>query len=110
MARKAHPWYWAQRNGWYVNRGGKRHFLGEHPDAAPRPRKSMKTGDWNAPKPILETFHQFMGHKAPIVVVGGKTLAEVFQGLLHFSQGRDVVESCLCSHAVGQRLRVEALV
>ena len=36
MARTAHPWYWEERNGWYVNKDGKRHFLGDHPEVTYR--------------------------------------------------------------------------
>jgi integrase len=56
MARKPSPWYREDRNGWYVTLDGQRHFLGEHPAGAPRPRKSEKTGRWNAPTSIEEEF------------------------------------------------------
>ncbi len=37
MAKKAYPWFWEARDGWYVLLNGRRHFLGEHPADAPRP-------------------------------------------------------------------------
>lgn len=35
MARIAAPWFREDRNGWYVNKDGQRHFLGDHPPDAP---------------------------------------------------------------------------
>jgi integrase len=60
MARKSSPWYWEERGGWYVNIAGKREILGEHPADAPKPKKSAKTGKWNAPKEIEDAFHKLM--------------------------------------------------
>lgn len=64
MARKAAAWYWEEKHGWYVNHQGKRHRLGEHPTDAPPPKKSNKTGLWNLPKSIQETFHKLLGTDA----------------------------------------------
>jgi len=58
MARTASPWFWEERHGWYVNKDGQRHFLGEHPEGAPPPRKQK--GKWNTPQPILLKFHELM--------------------------------------------------
>jgi integrase len=58
MARTAHPWFWEERNGWYVNRNGQRHFLGGHPPDAPVPKKTK--GKWNAPDAIRTAFHALM--------------------------------------------------
>src|SRR5262249_52413726 len=58
MARIASPWFWEERKGWYVNKDGQRHFLGEHPEGAPPPRKQK--GKWNAPQPIVQAFHALM--------------------------------------------------
>ncbi len=54
MAKKASPWWWEARKGWYVQLDGQRHFLGEHPESRPKPRKG-KTG-WNAPQEILDAL------------------------------------------------------
>jgi hypothetical protein len=31
LMRPHHPWYWATKNAWFVEVGGKRHQLGKHP-------------------------------------------------------------------------------
>jgi hypothetical protein len=58
VARTASPWFWEERQGWYVNKDGQRHFLGEHPKGAPPPRKIRKK--WNTPESILQAFHALM--------------------------------------------------
>jgi len=58
MARIASPWFWEERQGWYVNKDGRRHFLGEHPADAPAPKKIK--GKWNAPASIVQAFHATM--------------------------------------------------
>lgn len=58
MARTATPWYWEERNGWYVNIRGQRQHLGDHPENAPIPRKLK--GRWNAPETVLQKFHELM--------------------------------------------------
>ncbi len=62
MARTSHPWFWEERQGWYVNKDGQRHFLGEHPAGAPPPGK--RKGKWNAPPTILQAFHALMARPA----------------------------------------------
>ena len=42
MAKKASPWFWEARNGWYVLLNGQRHLLGDHPADAARPQKSKE--------------------------------------------------------------------
>ena len=59
MARTPTPWFWEERNGWYVNNDGQRHHLGEHPQDAPPPRKHK--GKWNAPQAIMQAFHELDG-------------------------------------------------
>lgn len=54
------PWYRKAKNTWYVEIGGKQHFLGHHPDNAPPPQKSKKTRQWNPPPEILTAFHELM--------------------------------------------------
>ncbi len=67
MARRASPWFWADRNGWFVNHEGRRHLLGAHPNDAQTPRKSQKSGHWNAPKEIEAAFHKLMrGDQRPV--------------------------------------------
>ena len=60
MARRPSPWFREDRNGWYVNKDGQRHFLGEHPDGAPPPRQDKKTKKWNAPAAVMQAFHELM--------------------------------------------------
>ena len=62
MARIASPWFWEERQGWYVNKDGQRHFLGEHPEGAPLPRKHK--GKWNVPQTIVQAFHAIMAATA----------------------------------------------
>jgi integrase len=69
MARTASPWFWEERQGWYVNKDGQRHFLGEHPEGASPPRKHK--GKWNAPQPIVLAFHTLMA--APLEQTFPKT-------------------------------------
>lgn len=63
MARKPSPWYRAERNEWCVTIDGMHHRLGAHPAGAPPPKRSKKTGKWNAPKVIEEAFYELMGAK-----------------------------------------------
>ena len=61
MGRIPTPWFWEERNGWYVTKDGKRHFLGEHPTDAPPPKKAK--GKWNAPQAIRQAFHDLMAER-----------------------------------------------
>jgi integrase len=63
MARKPNPWWWDDESGWYVNYQGRRRFLGKHPEGASKPKKSEKTGHWNAPKDIEEAFRALLDDK-----------------------------------------------
>ncbi len=65
MARKPSPWWWEDEKGWYVNHRGKRHPLGKHPENAPAPKKSNRTGRWNAPPEIETAFRNLLGGEAP---------------------------------------------
>lgn len=58
MARTASPWFWEERQGWYVNKDRQRHFLGEHPEDAPPPHKNKTK--WNAPLVIVQAFYALM--------------------------------------------------
>src|SRR5262249_37828548 len=58
VARTARPWFWEERNGWDVNKDGRRHFLGEPPADAPPPRQIKKK--WNPPPSIVTAFHKLM--------------------------------------------------
>jgi hypothetical protein len=90
MARTASPWFWDERNGWYVNKDGQRHFLGDHPPDAAAPRKLK--GKWNAPEVIRTAFHTVMSAKpAPQSPQNsrpgsgpGLTLAELFEKFLEW--------------------------
>lgn len=66
MARKASPWYRAERNEWCVTINGVHHRLGEHPAGAKAPKKSKRTGKWNAPKEIEDAFVRLLaGEEKP---------------------------------------------
>ncbi|HEV8059014.1 MAG TPA: tyrosine-type recombinase/integrase [Gemmataceae bacterium] len=81
MARIASPWFWEERQAWYVNKDGQRRLLGEHPEGAPPPRKSK--GKWNAPSAIVSVFHALMAEKPePRLAVAGLTVAEVYDKFL----------------------------
>ncbi len=39
MARKASPWFWQARSGWYITKNNPHYLLGKHPEDASPPRK-----------------------------------------------------------------------
>jgi integrase len=85
VARTSSPWFWEERNGWYVNIRGQRQHLGDHPENAPPPRKQK--GKWNAPPQIVTKFHELMARppEAPRprpAPAAGLTVAEVFEKFL----------------------------
>lgn len=82
MAKKATPWYWEARDGWYVNVGGRRHSLGEHQPGAARPEKSKKTGRWNSPPQIDEAFRRLLAGAAPRAPARGDAVIAVFDNFL----------------------------
>lgn len=89
MARIASPWFWDERNGWYVNKDGQRHFLGDHPPDCPTPRKAK--GKWNAPPAIREAFHALMAktperHQKPVPGSESVTLARLFEKYLEWCE------------------------
>ena len=86
MAKKASPWFWEARNGWYVLLNGQRHFLGEHPADAPRPQKSKKTGKWNSPAPIDEAFHRLMRGESPQAAQGGDSVVAVLDDFITWAK------------------------
>ncbi len=88
MARKPSPWWWEEERGWYVNHNGKRHFLGKHPENASRPKKSEKTGRWNAPKEIEQAFRLLLSHESEFYGAGGQNdpLVQVLDDFIAWSQ------------------------
>src|SRR5688572_18616159 len=89
MARTASPWFWGERNGWYVNKDGQRHFLGEHPEGAPPPRKVKNR--WNPPQSILQAFHALMATppEPPVPKMSpgeGLTVPEILDKYLEWCQ------------------------
>jgi hypothetical protein len=58
MARRPSPWYRSDRNEWCVTIRGQHHRLGTHPPDAPPPKKSPRTGKWNAPDSIVREFYR----------------------------------------------------
>src|SRR5438128_249194 len=60
MARQPRPWWWEEEAGWYVNLDGRRHFRGKHHAEAAKPKKSKKSGQWNAPHAIDQAFRNLL--------------------------------------------------
>jgi integrase len=50
------PWYRKSKDAWYVEVAGRQRLLGKHPEGAPAPKKSPRTGIWNAPQEIQAAF------------------------------------------------------
>jgi integrase/recombinase XerC len=87
VARAANPWFWDDRNAWYVVKDGRRHHLGDHPTDAPPPRK--KKGKWVVPPAIRDRYHELMSAKPARVKpapVTGLSVAEVFEKFLDWCQ------------------------
>jgi integrase/recombinase XerC len=89
MARIPQPWYWADRNGWFVNKNGQRHFLGDHPPTSPKPRQI--NGKWNAPDFIRLHYHELMATESQTKpkaasAKSGLSLAELFEKYLDWCQ------------------------
>ncbi len=61
MPRKAKPWWWEARKGWYANVNGHRKFLGEQPKGKPKSKKGKTS--WNVPDDIWETYNKLLGLK-----------------------------------------------
>jgi integrase len=96
MPRRPYPWFRADRNGWFVNKDGQRHFLGNHPPDAPAPRKQK--GKWNAPPAIIDAFHELMlsdpEYALESVLKGeGMTVAQVFDKFLDWCQNHRAVRT-----------------
>ncbi|MDB5306888.1 MAG: site-specific integrase [Gemmataceae bacterium] len=56
--RQPKPWYRSAKSTWYVELDGKQHFLGQHPNDVPPPRKVH--GEWKPPPAILDAFYKLM--------------------------------------------------
>ncbi|MFO0847102.1 MAG: tyrosine-type recombinase/integrase [Gemmataceae bacterium] len=89
MARLPSPWYWDDRDGWYVTIDGRRHFLGDQPHDAPPPKKVR--GKWNAPDAVRQRFHALLaapaaGPGAPAHAPADLTVSEVFDAYLDWCQ------------------------
>lgn len=80
MARVAHPWYWEERDAWYVTKDGHRHPLGSHPENAPPPRKTK--GKWNPPEAIRLAFHTLMVAPPPAAPAAPVTPSNLSVALL----------------------------
>ena len=77
MAKKAHPWFWEARQAWYVTLHGQQHLLGRHPEKAPKPVKSDKTGRWNSPAEIDAAFRRLLGGGSPQEEESGERVIDV---------------------------------
>ena len=56
MAKRPKPWYFEERNQWFVKINGKRILLGDHPHNL-RPPKKGKTG-WHPPDFITQIYQE----------------------------------------------------
>jgi integrase len=84
MARPAHPWYWPERNAWYVIHNGNRVPLGLHPEGTKPPKKGKR--GWTPPQAILDAFHNLMtqGTPRPEEAGDGTLVADVFQEFIRW--------------------------
>src|SRR4051812_34125927 len=83
MAKKAQPWFWEARDGWYVIVGGQRHFLGEHPKDLPKPKKGRR--GWNSPPQIDAAYRRLLegrGDARTPEGPSGDAVAAVFKDFL----------------------------
>src|SRR5262249_4653490 len=75
--RPAHPWYWAEKNAWYVEIAGERTCLGKHPEGVPKPEKRMKGKSPPQPPPEIKIqFHLVMAQKT------GKVPKEAYRAVV----------------------------
>ncbi|HXD85166.1 MAG TPA: hypothetical protein VN641_01650, partial [Urbifossiella sp.] len=94
MARTPNPWFWEERNGWYVTKDGIRHFLGDRPPDSPVPKKTK--GKWNAPDGIRQEFHSLLAKKPEPTntpSATGFTLGELFEKYLEWCQKHRAVRT-----------------
>ncbi len=54
------PWYRKSKDAWYVEIDGRQRLIGKHPEGAPPPKKSSRTGLWNAPQEIQSAFRKLI--------------------------------------------------
>jgi integrase len=87
MARKASPWYWPERRGWYVIVNGQRHRLLDLDPEAPEPKK--RGNKWIVPKEVDVAFHTLMAapeaEPAP-PPSAGLAIGEIFDKYLAWSK------------------------
>jgi integrase len=89
VARTPFPWFWQERSGWYVNKDGQRHFLGNHPPDFPLPRKHK--GRWNVPPAIQQAFHVLMSipqatFTKTVPTMAGPVVVEILDKFLGWCQ------------------------
>jgi integrase len=87
MARTPRPWYRSERDEWRVRIRGVDYNLGPHPEGHPTPRKQR--GRWNAPQPILDSFHTLLATPAaPPIPAPPRcpSVGEVFDKFLEWCQ------------------------
>jgi integrase/recombinase XerD len=83
--RQPKPWFRASKQAWYVEHHGRQVRLGEHPVAAPAPRKTQ--GVWNTPKSILDAFYKLMASDpADLPKPDRITVAVVCDAFLSYSE------------------------
>jgi integrase len=54
------PWYRKSKDAWYVEIDSRQRLIGKHPKRAPAPKKSPRTGLWNAPQEIQSAFRKLI--------------------------------------------------
>jgi hypothetical protein len=95
MAKKAQPWYWEVRKGWYVIVNGQRHTLGEHPATAPPPKKGKR--GWNSPPEIDVAYRRLLTTGIPQAAPqGGETVVAVLDDFITWSKEHRAARTAAC--------------
>lgn len=91
--RPSRPWFRTSKNAWYARVNGSQRSLGEHPHGCPAPKKSPKTGLWNAPEPIRNALDAILkGEPKPTAVPAVLTVAILFDRFLQFAEAHNTVK------------------
>jgi hypothetical protein len=82
--RSRKPWFRSSRNAWYVEKDGRQHFLGSHPEDTSPPMKVK--GEWKPPPGILDAFYKLMAGTSEIPPAKMLSVASVCDLFLLHSQ------------------------
>lgn len=83
MGRRSNPSWYETKKAWYATILGERKKLGLHPEGAPKPVKSKRTGLWNAPEEINRAFRRLMGKERP---TDDEAVALIFEDFLAWTK------------------------